>query len=269
MSFFNTATYDGSWSLSDLKEGPLSKCFLPEDRERLDDVFSEKDTQTKMQLQMLLSGQEDYRWMLIKTRAILEDETKQRCFVGFIRDIHDTKIMELERESQLTQDPVTNLYRLKSGLDIIHSMRKKQPEGILILTDIAHFKEINAANGLNLGDLLLEEFAEYLREIFCGVYPECVLIRAGSDEFLIWVAGGEIERCQTLFEQLQVRFSGLVRQEVMELTFHAGLTKVYDDQPICNLIKQVKGAKREAQRLDTESVVWNPDIEPGDGSLMR
>ena len=44
----------------------------------------------------------------------MDAREKDRRIVGYIRDIHETKMRELEQERKQQMDPVTSFYRLKT-----------------------------------------------------------------------------------------------------------------------------------------------------------
>ena len=112
----------------------------------------------------------------------MDDREKDRRIVGYIRDIHETKMRELEQERKQQMDPVTAFYRLKPGMEEIRRVRRRLPEGMMVLVDICHFTVISRDFGLAFGDVLLEQFSKMFLQV-CeeGAASTPVMIRAGSD----------------------------------------------------------------------------------------
>ena len=92
---------------------------------------------------------------------------------------------ELEQERKQQMDPVTAFYRLKPGMEEIRRVRRRIPEGMMVLVDICHFTVISRDFGLAFGDVLLEQFSKMFLQV-CeeGAASTPVMIRAGSDELL-------------------------------------------------------------------------------------
>ncbi len=112
----------------------------------------------------------------------MDAREKDRRIVGYIRDIHETKMRELEQERKQQMDPVTSFYRLKPGMEEIRHVRRRFPEGMLVLVDICRFTMIGRDFGLAFGDVLLEQFSKMF---YRSVKKGCQHTgddRAGSDE---------------------------------------------------------------------------------------
>ena len=107
--------------------------------------------------------------------------------VGFARDIQEEKLKELERTQRQMLDPVTDFYRLKPGLNAVAAARRSSPVGFLVLIDICDFTKIVQSHSLTFGDVILEEFSKQIASVCGGITTQPLLIRAGSDEFLLWL----------------------------------------------------------------------------------
>ena len=103
---------------------------------------------------------EDGCWLEVRGKVIRDAREKDRRIVGYIRDIHETKMRELDQERKQQMDPVTSFYRLKPGMEEIRRIRRTIPEGMMILVDICRFTVISRDFGLTFGDVLLEQFSK-------------------------------------------------------------------------------------------------------------
>lgn len=106
--------------------------------------------------------------------------------LGVARDIskrreNEEKIEKLQYFDALTALPNKLLLRLRIEHDISISKRKKEKVAILFL-DIDHFKHVNDTLGHAIGDALLVEVSNRLKQL---LRQEDTLSRQGGDEFVI------------------------------------------------------------------------------------
>jgi diguanylate cyclase (GGDEF)-like protein len=101
---------------------------------------------------------------------------------ALIKEKLSTELLR-QREEFLYTDTLTNLYnrnyfssKIKDTLDFL-----VYPQSFII-ADINNLKTTNDRYGHLVGDLLLKQFADTLKE---NCPPECQLVRMGGDEFLI------------------------------------------------------------------------------------
>lgn len=91
-------------------------------------------------------------------------------------------LQRLYREA--THDPLTGLLNrgaLVRAIDQLLNMRPRPALSLLVI-DIDHFKRINDRHGHSIGDVVLHEFAELLRQ---SVRPNDFVARYGGEEFVI------------------------------------------------------------------------------------
>lgn len=79
-------------------------------------------------------------------------------------------------------DPLTGLANRRFALPKLIRMSTQHAALAVMLVDIDHFKSINDRYGHAMGDAMLTEFADRLRQR-CG--PEALIARLGGEEFLI------------------------------------------------------------------------------------
>ncbi|SFB84223.1 diguanylate cyclase (GGDEF) domain-containing protein [Marinospirillum celere] len=107
-----------------------------------------------------------------------------------------------------TCDPLTGCLN-RSQLETLLSQaleehKQKGTPYTLLLLDLDHFKEVNDRHGHHQGDLLLQGFADKIRD---NLRPEDRLFRLGGEEFLVFFhhCGGEqaIKATERLLEQIR------------------------------------------------------------------
>jgi diguanylate cyclase (GGDEF)-like protein len=74
----------------------------------------------------------------------------------------------------------------------------------VLMLDIDNFKQINDAHGHGTGDLVLREFTERCRG---SVRKGDLLARLGGEEFIILLAGTDVERARDIGERLRAQIS--------------------------------------------------------------
>lgn len=105
----------------------------------------------------------------------------QDAIVGIVRNI--------EAERRAVTDSLTGLWNrdgMEQAAPAMLNAANQQECVALYLLDLDNFKEVNDTKGHLLGDELLREVAEVLREVF---EPEAYLGRIGGDEFLMIARG--------------------------------------------------------------------------------
>ena len=178
-----------------------------------------------------------------------------------MRDIHDRKLRELEQERKQSLDPVTGLYRLKTGTEILTLRRQSQPDGTLIMLDLNQFQYITQSYGLAFGDVILSEFSVFLGETF-GKWDRSLLIRGGSDEFLVWLPGASQQDVQERIDALRRRFGGLIRESALSLGFLAGTARGSSAVKSDELLNRAASAAAQCRMQEIPLVRWEDIPEP-------
>ncbi|PKL17231.1 MAG: GGDEF domain-containing protein [Spirochaetae bacterium HGW-Spirochaetae-5] len=161
-------------------------------------------------------------WMSII--AIRNSEGETTHYVGVFHDISDMKRQEELIRYQAFHDALTGLpnrFLLKNRMEqsILHSTRDKNRFGVIFL-DLDNFKKINDSLGLMIGDLLLKETSERLRQVARNVDT---VARHGGDEFIILVENIEDEKpLITLAQRIIAAFKEPFK--ILDHSFHIGVT---------------------------------------------
>jgi diguanylate cyclase (GGDEF)-like protein len=107
-------------------------------------------------------------------------------------------------------DPLTNLAnrrRFAEALDSWMTLAQRHREPLsLISIDIDRFKSVNDAHGHDVGDEVLKQVAELLRE---ACRNEDLPVRLGGEEFLLLCPKTAIDEAYTLAERLRVRLPSM------------------------------------------------------------
>lgn len=145
------------------------------------------------------------RWVIERGRTTCDEAGHAQWIDGVITDITERKIAETAIRELAFYDPLTRLPnrrllddRLRHAL--IASERSKW-HGAVLFIDLDNFKQINDCHGHELGDMLLCEVAQRLRE---AVRESDTVARLGGDEFVVMLENLGIDRNEATVKARQV-----------------------------------------------------------------
>lgn len=123
---------------------------------------------------------------MLTISAIKSNEQCVTHFVGSFTDITENKEAEAEIYRLAYYDPLTKLPNrrlLQDRLDqAIVATSRSGMHGAMFFIDLDHFKALNDSRGHDVGDLLLVDVAQRLRE---AVRERDTVARQGGDEFVV------------------------------------------------------------------------------------
>ncbi len=257
----NSESHNGTWMLQDFRSEVVDRFFEPKDRAKINAMLDGTDTSIHMQVLLTFDGQDEGHWYEIHGDEVPATEKGHRRVVGYVRDIQELKMRDIELEKSHNLDPVTSFYRLGPGISHMQEERERVAEGMLLLIDIAHFGSIVQRYGLTFGDVLLDEFARMLRQKIEEDHDEVLVIRAGSDEFLIWAPNATAEFVDKRLGSLQELFAGLIRKNVLDLHFNVGLVAAGFDDSTTTLVRRARVALLDAKRRNVLWSEWEPQLD--------
>lgn len=140
----------------------------------------------------LLRADGDLRWCQIDSVPVLDGNGELSQVVSSFIDITERKRIEEALEHQALHDGLTGLPNRTLLYDrlsqaIRTAIRDKTPLALMII-DLDRFKEVNDTLGHRVGDLLLQQVAERLRD---GLREPDTVARTGGDEFAVLLPGAD------------------------------------------------------------------------------
>lgn len=125
--------------------------------------------------------------------------------VWLVRDVTEQRQREAELEALAATDTLTSLPNRRSFLsrlerELAEARRRPLGEGAVLMLDIDHFKRVNDTWGHAVGDVVLQHFAEVVRQSlrrgdFAG--------RLGGEEFAVLLPGAAAEDAVPLADRLR------------------------------------------------------------------
>lgn len=122
----------------------------------------------------------------------------------FVGAFFKIKNLESQMRELATYDSMTNLYNRGSCLleleNIIRRIQKVKSSLTVLYIDIDHFKNINDTHGHDAGDMVIKQFANYLRT---SLRESDIIGRIGGKEFLVGLPYTDLEKGLAVAEKLR------------------------------------------------------------------
>lgn len=184
-------------------------------------------------------------WIDIYIEPRYNEENKEKEFISISHNITDKKLTE-----QLAQtDHLTNLYnRKRIDIELENSLYnvKRYNENIsIMMLDIDYFKLVNDKYGHNIGDSVLIEFANILKQC---IRKTDLVGRWGGEEFLIIAHSTNKKDAKALAIKIKEFVSNYEFKFVGKKTISIGLTQIKQlDSNITDFISRADEALYKAK----------------------
>ncbi|QJB55873.1 diguanylate cyclase [Pseudodesulfovibrio sp. zrk46] len=167
----------------------------------------------------------------------------------------DVSGLEDERahlEDEASTDPLTKALNRRSFLRQLGQMAASGASFSLVMFDIDHFKSINDTYGHDVGDAVLREISQLVRD---NVRENDTLARWGGEEFMV-LSKSDMERAKRVAERLRhaveiFSFTGVPRQ----ITSSFGVALHEKGESADDLVKRADEALYEAKETGRNKVV--------------
>ena len=184
--------------------------------------------------------------------AINDDTSRQRRYVITVLDIADLKDSENQLKFLADYDQLTSLPNRKRFLQYLETsiaQAKADDELAIIYIDLDGFKQINDSQGLDTGDQLLKEVADYLHRLHS---PYIFSARIGGDEFALVVKGSaansSLDRIATILVS-RLNFSKQFGDYIFEISVSVGISRYrHDSFEYIELLRKADQAMHQAKK---------------------
>lgn len=247
LEIVNSKGNDGVWDCGKHPEFLDNDSIHPADKAKLVNAVKSSDGVLDVDFRLQHANGE-FQWVNL-SGSITFDENKERSrVVGCIHNVHQHKLLEQAQKRKQIYDSITSFYRLGSGLEVVETLCRDDPEGVLVLLEIQQFSKIDERYGLIFGDIILEQFAGLLAKRFQedglngGIY-----IRAGADQMLVWLpvcTTGPIVRS---VQGLEKEFGALTDEKHLSLSLKCGIAVTGSRNSLSEALEQTKTALTAAR----------------------
>ena len=204
-----------------------SEFVHPDDKQKFFAQFEETihAFKTCQILFRLRRSDDQWRWMECTWVAFYTADHERRL-ICVARDITERKKLDDQLAFLASHDPLTQLhnrqYLLQRLKSVVNASNDHALNAVLYI-DLDNFKIVNDNHGHMVGDRILREFAERLKDVFGA---KAVLSRFGGDEFVILLEHTTREETTGLAEKLRQAVEGFHFHEsthVFELNASIGI----------------------------------------------
>ena len=256
LEIVNSKGNDGVWDCGKHPEFLDNDSIHPADKAKLVNAVKSSDGALDVDFRLQHANGE-FQWVNL-SGSITFDENKERSrVVGCIHNVHQHKLLEQAQKRKQIYDSITSFYRLGSGLEVVETLCRDDPEGVLVLLEIQQFSKIDERYGLIFGDIILEQFAGLLAKRFQedglngGIY-----IRAGADQMLVWLPVCTTGPVVRSVQRLETDFGALTDEKYLSLSLKCGISATGSRNSLSEALEQTKTALTAARHGKQEIIFY-------------
>ena len=256
LEIVNSKGNDGVWDCGKHPEFLDNDSIHPADKAKLVNAVKSSDGVLDVDFRLQHANGE-FQWVNL-SGSITFDENKERSrVVGCIHNVHQHKLLEQAQKRKQIYDSITSFYRLGSGLEVVETLCRDDPEGVLVLLEIQQFSKIDERYGLIFGDIILEQFAGLLAKRFQedglngGIY-----IRAGADQMLVWLPVCTTGPVVRSVQRLEKDFGALTDEKYLSLSLKCGISATGSRNSLSEALGQTKTALTAARHGKQEIIFY-------------
>ena len=256
LEIVNSKGNDGVWDCGKHPEFLDNDSIHPADKAKLVNAVKSSDGALDVDFRLQHANGE-FQWVNL-SGSITFDENKERSrVVGCIHNVHQHKLLEQAQKRKQIYDSITSFYRLGSGLEVVETLCRDDPEGVLVLLEIQQFSKIDERYGLIFGDIILEQFAGLLAKRFQedglngGIY-----IRAGADQMLVWLPVCTTGPVVRSVQRLEKDFGALTDEKYLSLSLKCGIAVTGSRNSLSEALEQTKTALTAARHGKQEIIFY-------------
>lgn len=256
LEIVNSKGNDGVWDCGKHPEFLDNDSIHPADKAKLVNAVKSSDGALDVDFRLQHANGE-FQWVNL-SGSITFDENKERSrVVGCIHNVHQHKLLEQAQKRKQIYDSITSFYRLGSGLEVVETLCRDDPEGVLVLLEIQQFSKIDERYGLIFRDIILEQFAGLLAKRFQedglngGIY-----IRAGADQMLVWLPVCTTGPVVRSVQRLEKDFGALTDEKYLSLSLKCGIAVTGSRNSLSEALEQTKTALTAARHGKQEIMFY-------------
>lgn len=204
----------------------------PDDREKVKQLYMEVKEDPVEIREIEKDGTISHT--LLELTKFVDEATGKTILVGNAKDITEQKEHEKMLKEKVMKDPLTGIYNQIYGKMLINRyLNSKNPFEAcgMILLDIDYFKAVNDHYGHLFGDKIILSLTDLLKKLFSD--KNSVLVRAGGDEFVIFIAN--ISNIELVRKNVQLM------QNIRNISFEDNDCRFTCSAGVCYLPENISG----------------------------
>ena len=162
-----------------------------------------------------------------------------------------TKITELSKGLQL--DPLTGIYKKEYLDEILKKFLRNKQSFPLAILDLDDFKRVNDTYGHLIGDQVLKEFVQLVKQHIC---KNDFFARWGGEEFMLLLEDNTIEESKEKIEKLRETIDKHPFETIGHLTSSFGLAYTTNCDDIDSIIRRADKALYEAKANGKNQIIF-------------
>lgn len=256
LEIVNSKGNDGVWDCGKHPEFLDNDSIHPADKAKLMNAVKSSGGVLDVDFRLQHANGE-FQWVNLSGSITFNENKERSRIVGCIHNVHQHKLLEQAQKRKQIYDSITSFYRLGSGLEVVETLCRDDPEGVLVLLEIQQFSKIDERYGLIFGDIILEQFAGLLAKRFQedglngGIY-----IRAGADQMLVWLPVCTTGPVVRSVQRLEKDFGALTDEKYLSLSLKCGIAATGSRNSLSEALEQTKTALIAARHGKQEIIFY-------------
>jgi diguanylate cyclase (GGDEF)-like protein/PAS domain S-box-containing protein len=258
---------------------PFETYLHPDDLQRVreeEDNAQEEEDEALTTVYRLYTREGQLLWIRDQSRLVRDPSGKVMFLQGVMLDITDQKQAEEQIAFLAYHDPLTGLANRKMFEEMLEPAmaraRRKDLSVAVLFMDLDDFKRVNDTLGHDMGDLLLKQVSERLRE---ATRDTDLVARQGGDEFLVMIPDVEADGPSEIVDDRErvMRVAEVMAQRIhhaMSVPFALGDAEVsssmsvgistfpLDAEDARTLLKHADAAMYESKRSHPGAFSFSP-----------
>ncbi len=205
-----------------------------------------KAEQENKKLKVLIKKDSEDRYFKLNLKEIETNE--KTLYLIIFNDITDSFTHIKQLKEQASTDSLTRLFNRSKFdevlADEIELSNDTSSSLCVIFADIDFFKKINDEFGHSIGDEVLKEFAQILRE---SIRINDFIARWGGEEFIITLQSTSKEQAEFIAQKIRQKVENHTFKHVGKRTISLGVTQYIANESFESFIKRSDNALYKAQ----------------------
>jgi diguanylate cyclase (GGDEF)-like protein len=195
--------------------------------------------------------------------SIKENKREEYKYVISFADITDIKTESKKFEVMATYDSLTKIFNRQKFNEIFdYELKRKKRYGgdlSLIILDIDFFKKVNDTYGHDIGDNVLVNFANIVKD---NIRIQDTFARWGGEEFVILLPKKDMESAMMVAEKLREIVEKNDKKKIPKITVSLGVTPIHSDDSQKSAFIRADEALYVAKKSGRNCVVSTGAYEP-------